>query len=82
MTFKHPLARHAMVWPTAGVKGKPRRVLVIITTLELDAEHKKYKGDKVEVLSTAAKEWLDANPSEAVDFLLMNRAKEWHGDKS
>lgn len=81
MAFKHPLARDAKVWSTGGGKGKSKRVLVIITTLELDKTHKKFKDDKVGALSRAAKDWLEANPDQAVEYLLMNRPKSWAGDK-
>ena len=82
MTFKHPLARDAKVWSTGGLKGKAKRQLVIITTLALDKDHKKFDQAKIDQLSDAAKEWVESNPAEAVDFLLMNRPKEWAGDKT
>ncbi len=82
MTFKHPLARDAKVWVTGGAKGKARRVLVVVTTLELDKDHKKFDAEKVERLSGAAREWVDENAAEAADFLLMNRPRDWAGDKN
>lgn len=82
MTFKHPLARDAKVWPTGGAKGKSKRLLVIITTLELDKDQKKFDAAKIERLSGAAREWMDGNPGEASDFLLMNRPRDWAGDKT
>ena len=81
MPFSHPLARDAKVWRTAGIKGKIRPLLVIVTTLELDRDHKKFNADKVEQLSVAARDWIENNPAEASDFLLMNRPKTWAGDK-
>ena len=47
MTFEHPLARTSRIGSTAGVKGKVRRILVIITGLQLDEGHKKYKEEPV-----------------------------------
>lgn len=81
MVFTHPLARTAHVGTTAGLKGKVRRILVIITGLQLDKEHKKYKQDSVKRLSDAAQSWLEKHPGEAGDFMLMNRPKKWMGDK-
>ena len=80
MIFEHPLARDAKVWLTAGKKGKPQGILVIITTLELNKDHKKFKADKIRVLSDAAAVWIAENSSDAVDFILMNRPKDWAGD--
>ena len=82
MSFSHPLARDAQVWSTGGKKGKAKRLLVIITTLQLNQEQKNFKADKVETLCSAAREWIDGNPEQAVDFLLMNRPKTWSGDKA
>ncbi len=81
MTFTHPLARDAKVWSTAGSKGKPKRILVVITGLALDQDHAKYKPEQIERLSAAAKEWLKADTTGVSDFLLMNRPKKWLGDK-
>lgn len=77
MTFSHPLARHVTVGTTNGVSKRPRKILVIMTTLELDPGSKKFKADKVKILSDAAEEWVEANVSEATDFMLINRAKDW-----
>ncbi len=77
MSFTHPLARNAKVWPTSGVYGQSRRLLVIVTTLDLDPESKKHKTEKVGRLSDAAKEWLSFNQNEADDFIMINRAKDW-----
>ena len=79
MSFNHPLARDAQVWSTGGKKGKVKRLLVIITALELDEDHPKHKKDKVTELSKAASEWIDENPQESEDFILMSRPKKWIG---
>ena len=75
--FKHPLARDAKVWTTGGNEGNPVRILVIITTLELDSGHKSYKADKVGRLSEAAREWIKNHALEASDFVLISRPRDW-----
>ncbi len=81
MTFEHPLARTSHIGLTAGVKGTVMRILVVITILQLDKGHKKYKEELVQRLSDAARSWLEDHPGEAIDFMLMNRPKKWAGDK-
>ena len=80
MDFKHELARDAKIWPTAGVKGKVRRVLVVITALELDKESKDFKTKKFSLLSTAAKEWVSEHQTEADDYMIISRPKVWTVD--
>ena len=82
MTFHHPDARDAKVWQTGGIKGKAKRLLVVITGLELDKSRKKFDAKKIKVLSEAAKEWIEANPAIATDYLLMTRPKMWDDDKA
>lgn len=79
--FTHPLARDAKVWASGGHSGSPQKVLVIITRLELDQDHPRFKAKLVERLSAAARAWIAENPAEAGEFLLMNRPKRWVGDK-
>ncbi len=81
MTFTHALARTAHVGSTAGIKGKVRHILVIITGLQLDKDHEKYNENQVKRLSDAARAWLEDHPGEAGDFMLLNRPKKWLGDK-
>ena len=81
MTFTHPLARTSCVASTAGMKGKIRTILVIITGLQLDRDSPKFKEVQMNRLSDAARNWLEDHPSEADDFMLMNRPKKWLGDK-
>ena len=81
MTFHHPDARDAKVWLTGGIKGKAKRLLVIITGLELDKDQKKYDSTKIEVLAEAAKDWIAAHPAEATDYVLMTRPKMWDDDE-
>ena len=75
--FTHPLCRHAWVWPMAGVKSKTDRILVVVTTLELDPEHKSHKTDKVARLRDAACDWMHANPEQATAVVLINRPRDW-----
>ena len=79
--FTHPLARDAKVWMSGGHAGPAQKVLVIITRLELDGEHARFKAKLVERLSAAAAAWIEEHASEASEFLLMNRPKRWVGDK-
>ena len=80
MNFKHPLARDAKVWTTAGLKGEARKILVVITTLELDPGHRKFKAEKSKTLSDAAREWIAQNAADVSDVLLVNRPKDWNGN--
>jgi hypothetical protein len=76
MAFTHPLARGAKVWPAVLVDGKTQRLLVIVTTIELDPDSKRYHEEMVERLSLAAQDYLD-DSSEADGFILMNRLRDW-----
>ncbi len=75
MSFSHPLARAAHVW-RANVGG-PRRILIVVTTLELDPHHKRFKQQMVDGLSSAADEFVTA--SDDLDgYCLINRLREWN----
>jgi hypothetical protein len=75
MSFSHPLARAAQVWQ-ANVGG-PRRILVVVTTLELDPHRKGFKRQLVDGLSSAADEFVAA--SDDLDgYCLINRLREWN----
>jgi hypothetical protein len=75
MTFSHPLARAAQVWQ-ANVGGV-RKILIVVTTLELDPHHKRFKKQLVDGLSSAADEFVTA--SDDVDgYCLINRLREWN----
>jgi hypothetical protein len=75
--FIHPLARAARIWSADGHDGSEQRILVIVTTMELDPNHKRYQKKLVEKLSHAAKEYL-AQSSDATGFLIMNPMSHWH----
>lgn len=81
MTFSHPLARQAKVWAQTALNGKTQDTLVVVTTLDLDPQSKLFKKNKVQSLTDAVKEHLKLNPQQANGFLLINRPKEWAGDK-
>lgn len=69
--FRHPLARAARVWRAERHDGSEQRVLVVVTTLELDPGNNRYKAKLVEKLTRAAKEHLEQSP-EAGSFVVMN----------
>ncbi len=74
--FTHPLAREAKVWPSAGLRGAPHEILVVVTTLDLEKTSKHFKADKVDKLIAAARAWIDETKV-ARDVLLINRPKDW-----
>ena len=76
MAFSHPLARSAKVWTAVAFDGGEQRVLVIVTTIELEPNHKGYKKALVERLSRAAREYL-ADSKEAAAFMLIPRPRDW-----
>jgi hypothetical protein len=78
--FIHPLARTARVWRAEG-HGSEQRILVIVTTVELDPKHKRYNKKLVEKLSHAAKEYL-AQSSDATEFIIMNPMSHWRISRS
>lgn len=66
------------MWSTGGTAQPASRILVVITTLQLDKDHKSYKSDKVDRLSDAAKQWVQEHSGEASDFMLIGRPRDWH----
>ncbi len=76
MAFVHPLARGAKVWTARNPDDSEQRILVIVTTLPLDATQKGYKKSLIERLSRAAREHL-AETKEAGSFVLINRLRDW-----
>jgi hypothetical protein len=76
MAFTHPLARGAKVWTAKAPDGSELRVLVIVTTIQLEPHTKGYKKSLVERLSRAADDYL-ADSKEAASFLLMSRMRDW-----
>jgi hypothetical protein len=68
--FSHPLARAARIWHAERHDGSKERVLVIVTTMELDRKKKRDKAKLAEKLDRAAQEHL-AQSSEAASFVTM-----------
>ena len=75
MKFTHPLARGSRIGSVESLDGRSQEVLVIITTLELDPSHKKFKIDKVDKLRWAAQEYLEKHRPGVRDILLLNPIK-------
>jgi hemerythrin len=76
MSFSHPLARKAKVWPMTSQDGSERHVLVIETTVALDPKDDKFKKKLVDRLSEAAMAYV-ADHFDITDFILINRPKDW-----
>ncbi len=76
MVFSHPLARGAKVWTANLEDGQIKRILVIVTNAELDANSGKYKADTIERLNVAARDFLRETGT-ADGFLLANRMRDW-----
>jgi hypothetical protein len=74
--FSHPLARAARISHAETPDGSKERVLVIVTTMELDPKKNRYKAKLAEKLSRAAEEYL-ARSSEATSFVIMNPLSYW-----
>ena len=74
--FSHPLARAARIWHAERHDGSRERVLVIVTTMELDRKKKRYKAKLAEKLDRAAQVYL-AQSSEATSFVIMNPLNYW-----
>ncbi len=78
MSFSHPLARAAKVWPAEVNSGETLQILVVVTTLDLDEASDNYNQQMVDVLSAAAQQYV--NGTDEVDgFLIATRAVDWEG---
>jgi hypothetical protein len=75
MKFTHPLARGSRLATVESFDGRSQEVLVIVTTLQLDPSHKKFRIDKVDKLRWAAREYLQKHLPGVRDFLLLNPIK-------
>jgi hypothetical protein len=74
--FKHPLARKATVATAHPRKGVEQKMLLIVTTLELDPQAKGFSAQNVERLHDAAKAHLAEAPDLSA-YLIVGRPKEW-----
>ena len=75
MKFEHPLVRSAKTWRSYPRDGESQDMLVVVTTLELDPQAKKFKADLVAKLRDAAHAFLSENPAKGTGFVLMNKPK-------
>ena len=75
MQFSHPLARTASYWRSDSLDNGGHEIFVIVTTLELDTHHKRFKPAKVEKLREAAKDYLREQNPDVRQILLMNPMK-------
>ncbi len=73
--FSHPLARSARFWFEESIKDGVHDIFVVVTTLELDAGHKKFRLEKVDRLREAAKAYLKERSPHVHTILLMNPPK-------
>ncbi len=76
MSFSHPLARKARVWPMTSQDGSERHVLVIVTTLELDPHNERYKKKLVNRLREEAAAFV-AERFDVTDYILIDNPKNW-----
>ena len=74
--FKHPLARKAKVWTSKSREGADQRLLIVVTTLDLNPSDKRYQEKQVERLKGAIEDYIAAAP-ELAGYALVNRPKEW-----
>jgi hypothetical protein len=72
MKFSHPLARGAKFGRVEVLDDGADDVLVVVTTLQLDPDHKKHKPDKVQRLRDAARDFLKAKAPSVNRILLLN----------
>lgn len=76
MSFTHPLAKKAKMWPLRSRDGSERRVLIVVTTVELDPESEKFKKKQVDRLSDAVSLYLEAD-GDVAEFILVNCTRDW-----
>jgi predicted lipoprotein with Yx(FWY)xxD motif len=74
--FKHPLARRATVAKLHAREGGDKDLLIIVTTLELDAAAEGFSAKNVERLHDAAKAFL-AETQDLAGYVLVKRSKDW-----
>jgi hypothetical protein len=73
--FSHPLARAGRFWRADSIDEGGHDVFVVVTTLELDSGHKKFKPAKVDKLREAAKDFVREQNTDAREILLVNPMK-------
>ena len=75
-SFQHPLARKATIAALRRRDGAEETLLVIVTTLELDAAAKGFSKRNVDRLRHAAETFL-AEAEGIAAYTIVNRPKEW-----
>ena len=63
MKFSHPLARSGRVWAATTLDDKAHDILVIVTTLELDARHKKFKARSRDCVTRGSSTYATMSPT-------------------
>jgi hypothetical protein len=74
--FKHPLARKATTAKARLRGGGEETLLIVLTTLELDASAKGFNRKNFDRLHEAAKTFVGEEQGLA-GYALLNRPKEW-----
>lgn len=74
--FKHPLARKAKIWATKTREGADQRLLIAVTTLELDPKNEAFSQKHFDRLAKAAEEFVAETPDLA-GYAIVNRPKDW-----
>lgn len=74
--FKHPLARRATTTSLRLRDGGEHTLLVVVTTLELDAAARRFSKKNFDRLHAAAQAFVAAAP-ELFGYVIVNRPKEW-----
>jgi hypothetical protein len=58
------------------VGGETKRILVVVTSAELDPSNRKYKPEHIDRLTEAARDYLKETGA-AEGFLFANRMRDW-----
>lgn len=74
--FKHPLARSATTAKMRQRDGGEHELLIIVTTLELDADAKGFNPSHIDRLQKAAQAFLGEDEKIA-GYAIVNRPKDW-----
>lgn len=75
-SFKHPLARKAKVWTAKTREGGEKRLLIVVTTLDLHPADKGYNDAHVGRLTQAIEDFVAAK-ADLDGYALVNRPKDW-----
>jgi hypothetical protein len=75
-TFKHPLARDATTAKAHRRHGGEETLLVVLTTLELNAKAEGFSAKNIARLSKAAEEFV-AGAGDLSGYVIINRPRDW-----